>query len=198
MIIGITGGIASGKTTVSNTLQGLGATVIDADIIAHQVLEKGEKGWEKVINVFGKKILKDNGQINRNYLGNIVFNDREKLNILEDITHPLIIKKIKEEIQRSLANKTNGKPIFLDAPLLYETGLDRLVDEVWVIYIDREKQIKRVQQRDNLTREQAKKRIDAQLSLDRKKDMADIAIYNVDKIDNLKRKIKNLWQPYNK
>ncbi len=196
MIIGITGGIASGKTTVSNILQSLGASVIDADIIAHQILEKGEKGWKKVINTFGKKILKDNGQINRKYLGNIVFNDKEKLNILEDITHPLIINKIKEEIQGALSNQTNGEPIFLDAPLLYETGLDRLVDEVWVIYIDRETQIRRVQQRDSLTREQAKKRIDAQLSLDRKNDMADVVIYNIDKITDLEDKIKSLWELY--
>lgn len=196
MVIGITGGIASGKTTVSNILKELGAIIIDADKIAHEILKKSRSGWKEVKNTFGNKILRENGEIDRSYLGEIVFNDRNKLKKLEEITHPLIIDKIKEEIKAANSIQNGGKPIFLDAALLYESNLDRLVDEVWVIYVDRNTQLRRLMKRDNFTRKQAEKRINSQLSLEKKKEMADRLIDNRVSLKQLKKQVYSLWENY--
>ncbi len=194
MIIGITGGIASGKTTVSNILKKRGAFIIDADQIAHEILKKGKPGWKEVKEEFGKKILTQNGEIDRSYLGELVFNDQNKLKKLENITHPLIIAEIKKRIKNAKSRNHAGKPIFLDAALLYETGLDKLVDEVWVIYVDRETQLNRLMQRDNFSRIQAQKRIDSQISLEKKKVMADRVIANRGSFMQLKEKINIIWK----
>jgi dephospho-CoA kinase len=175
MIIGLTGGIASGKTTVSNILKELGAIIIDADKIAHEVLNKGEKGWKRVVKHFGNRILTDNGEIDRSYLGKIVFSNKDELRLLESITHPLIIEEIKNEIDRG---RKTGKILVLDAPLLYETGLDRLVDQVWVVYVSKDIQLSRLKRRNGLNKKEAELRIDSQLSLKKKIEMADIVIDN--------------------
>ncbi len=195
-IIGITGGIASGKTTVSNILRGKGAVIIDADIIAHQILEKGKEGWEEVKDFFGKEILQENGAIDRSYLGKIVFDNKEKLKKLEEITHPLIMQEIDNRLEKARLNNIDKKPVFLDAALLFETGLDRLVDEVWVVYVDETTQLERLMNRDNLPQAEAEKRIEAQLSLKKKKELADLVIDNSGDFNQLKRKINVLWEKF--
>ena len=187
LIIGLTGGIATGKSTVSKTLQELNITVIDADKIAHNVLKR-EDVKQQIVNKFSHSVLDSDGNINRKKLGKIVFDDEKKLRELEEITHPKILDIIKKKI-----NKHDKKDlIVLDAPLLFETSLDDIVDESWVVYTSQETQIKRLKSRDGLDREQALKRIEAQMPLAKKKQKADILIENEGSIKELKDKINKL------
>jgi dephospho-CoA kinase len=187
LIIGLTGGIATGKSTVSKTLQDLNITVIDADKIAHDVLKR-EDVKQKIVNKFGHRVLDPEGNINRKKLGQIVFDHKKKLRELEEITHPKILDIIKERID----NFDKQELIVLDAPLLFETSLDDIVDESWVIYTSQETQIKRLKSRDGLDREEALKRIEAQMPLAKKKQKADILIENEGSIQELKDKINKL------
>jgi len=187
LIIGLTGGIATGKSTVSKTLQDLNITVIDADKIAHKVLIR-EDVKQKLVNKFSNSVLDSDGNINRKKLGQIVFDDKKKLRELEEITHPKILDIIKKKID----NYDKQELIVLDAPLLFETSLDEIVDETWVVYTGQETQIERLKSRDGLEREEALKRIKAQMPLAIKKEKADILIENEGSIQALKDKINKL------
>jgi len=176
-IIGLTGGIASGKSTVARTLRELGATVIDADEIAHSVIEPGKPAWEDIVKKFGSHILKPDQTIDREKLGAIVFNDPELLQELNQITHPRVAEQLKHIITTMRIEQSHAI-LFLEVPLLYETHLERICDEVWVVWVDEETQIQRLMKRDNLSREDAIKRIDAQMSLDEKARRADVVIEN--------------------
>lgn len=193
MIIGLTGGIASGKSTVSGILAKLGAEVIDADKIAHQITCKGEEGYLAAVNFYGKKILKESGEIDRKFLGRIIFNDQAKRKKLESLLHPIIIKKMKEKIKEI----GEEKHIVLDVPLLFETGLDRLADQVWVVYTDRGIQLERLKERDNINKKEAERRISAQMSLEKKKELADVIIKNNGSRKKLEEKIYILWREIN-
>lgn len=194
MIIGLTGGIASGKSTVSNYLAELGAIIIDADKIAHEIMEKGKTAYWQVIEAFGREILAENGEIDRSRLGKIVFNNLEKKKILEEITHPQVIREMREKIEEYRAE---NKVIVLDVPLLFEAGLDSMVDETWVVYVDRETQLQRLIARDGLSYEEANKRIQAQMSLEKKRDLADFVINNKGNIEDLKRQVLLKWREIN-
>jgi len=187
LIIGLTGGIATGKSTVSKTLRDLNITVIDADKIAHKVLIR-EDVKQKLVNKFSNSVLDSDGNINRKKLGQIVFDDKKKLRELEEITHPKILDIIKKKID----NYDKQELIVLDAPLLFETSLDEIVDETWVVYTGQETQIERLKSRDGLEREEALKRIKAQMPLAIKKEKADILIENEGSIQALKDKINKL------
>ncbi|HOE57773.1 MAG TPA: dephospho-CoA kinase, partial [Bacillota bacterium] len=146
MVIGLTGGIASGKSTVSAKLKELGAAIIDVDILARSVVSKGEIAYNRIIQCFGESILLPNGEINRKRLGSIVFSDKKKLALLNGITHPEIISRVKERIREL---KTAGNSVIVvDAAILIEMGLYKYVDSVWVVAADREIQIKRLIERD--------------------------------------------------
>ncbi|MFI5359294.1 MAG: dephospho-CoA kinase [Halanaerobiales bacterium] len=194
MIIGLTGGIASGKSTVSNYLAELGAIIIDADKIAHEIMEKGKTAYWQVIEAFGREILAENGEIDRSRLGKIVFNNLEKKKILEEITHPQVIREMREKIEEYRAE---NKVIVLDVPLLFEAGLDSMVDETWVVYVDRETQLQRLIARDGLSYEEANKRIQAQMSLEKKRVLADFVINNKGNIEDLKRQVLLKWREIN-
>lgn len=194
MIIGLTGGIASGKSTVSNYLAELGAIIIDADKIAHEIMEKGKTAYWQVIEAFGREILAENGEIDRSRLGKIVFNNLEKKKILEEITHPQVIREMREKIEEYRAE---NKVIVLDVPLLFEAGLDSRVDETWVVYVDRETQLQRLIARDGLSYEEANKRIQAQMSLEKKRVLADFVINNKGNIEDLKRQVLLKWREIN-
>mgnify|MGYP006281292481 CR=1 FL=1 len=191
MIIGLTGGIASGKSTVSNILRKQDVYIIDADKLVHQILQKGNRGYKKVVDQFGEKILNSQNQIDRNKLGQIVFSDKKKLKKLENITHPLVISIIKDKIE---SKQDDYEHIVVDAPLLYESGLDKLTDQDWVVYADYDVQLKRLMERDDLSREEAKNRIEKQLSLEKKRELADVVINNNDSIADLKEKVLHKWK----
>lgn len=194
MIIGLTGGIASGKSTVSAYLAELGAIIIDADKIAHEIMEKGKTAYWQIIEAFGREILAENGEIDRSRLGKIVFNELEKKKILEEITHPQVIREMREKIEEYRAE---NKVIVLDIPLLFEAGLEFMVDEIWVVYVDRGTQLQRLMARDGLSYEEANKRIQAQMSLEKKRDLADFVINNKGNIEDLKRQVLLKWREIN-
>lgn len=193
MALGLTGGIATGKTTAANFLKGLGAKIIDADKIAHKIMGAEGPAYSDIVQFFGNNILDDDGSINRKKLGEIVFNNSELRQKLEKITHPIILREIKSQLQETADYNT-----VLVAPLLFEVGIDNLVDQVWVIHCSRETQIKRLKNRDNLTREAVKVRINAQMSLDKKIEKADLAIENEGSIKDLERKLRVAWEKWQK
>jgi dephospho-CoA kinase len=176
-IIGLTGGIASGKSTISNFLSDLGAVIIDGDATAHRLMEPTQPGWEDIVREFGPDILNADRTIDRIKLGAIVFNNREKLRLLNQITHPRIISEIQDELQR-LRHTRPDAVLVLDIPLLFEGHMDKLCDQVWVVWVSKETQVERLMERNWLTREEALKRISAQMSLDEKARRADVVIDN--------------------
>lgn len=176
-IIGLTGGIASGKSTVSRALRELGAIIIDADEVAHAIIEPGKPAWKDIVEHFGLGVLNPDQTIDREKLGAIVFNDPEKLQVLNQITHPRVGEQFKQMI-KNIKSQQADAVLFIEVPLLYETHMDRICDEVWVVWVDEETQIQRLMKRDGLSREDALKRIDAQMSLDEKAKRADVVIDN--------------------
>lgn len=174
-IIGLTGSISTGKTQVSNYLRDRGEKVIDADLIAREVVDLGPVK-EKIKEAFGNDIYKDD-ELDRKALGEIVFRDKEKRQVLNEIEHPEIYRIILEEIKNS-----KGR-VFVDIPLLFESqhlnekyGLD--FDEVWLVYVNRETQVKRLIKRDRISKGYALEKINSQMSVEDKKIMADVIIDN--------------------
>ena len=191
-IIGLTGGIASGKSTVSNILSNLGAIVIDADKISRQIVEKGSPILMNIQSSFGEDILFDNGTLDRKKLARLVFNNSDLLKRLNEITHPHIIEEIKKEIYWHSLNSTSSV-IIVDAALLIEMNLTGLVEEVWVVAVPLELQRERLHQRENLSVVEVDKRIGAQMSLEDKLAYADEVIDNSGDFEQLEIKVKELW-----
>ena len=192
-VIGITGGIATGKSTVSNIIKSLGYELIDADIISREVVEKGKPAHKELVDCFGNGIVDEYGNINRKALGNLIFNDEEKRKKLNSITHPRIMKAIKELID----NNKDQKIIFVDIPLLIEEmdtlkDYDVRFDEIWLVYVDEESQVKRLMKRDNINRMEALKKIRAQMPIEFKKKYATVLIDNSGDIKDLENKVKSL------
>ena len=177
-IIGITGNIGAGKSTVSSHIRDKGYEVIDADKIARDLLGKNREGYVKVVEFFGEEVLDDDLNIDRKKLGEIVFNSRERLNSLNEITHPLIFKEI-----RTRLNDFKGDIIFIDLPLLYEAydelrKWDIKFNKVILIYVDPSIQLKRIMDRDNIGKEAAMSKINSQMDQSLKLSRADIVIEN--------------------
>ncbi|MFB4210683.1 dephospho-CoA kinase [Shouchella sp. JSM 1781072] len=176
MNIGLTGGIASGKSFVSTYLSEKGLPIIDADKIARQVVEPGTPALEQIVNQFGEKILQTDGHLDRKALGSIVFASEEKRNQLNRIVHPAVREKM---LHDAAAYKEEGyDTIIFDIPLLVESHLFHLVDQVWIVYVDEETQLTRLMERDGSTREEALQRIRAQIPLDQKIQYGDQVIKN--------------------
>jgi len=178
----LTGGIASGKSSVSTTLAQLGAIIIDGDEIAHHLIEPHQPAWEEIVKVFGEDILLPDESINRATLGAIVFNDPEQLLLLDRITHPRVIAQVEEELRRVKSIQPEAM-VVLEIPLLYEVNMDRLCDQVWVVWVDRETQINRLMTRNGFSRDEALQRIDSQMPLDEKAQRADVIIDNRGKLE---------------
>lgn len=189
-LLGLTGGIASGKSTISRYFSEKSIPVIDADIVARQVVEPGEIGLRRIVNTFGEDVLQDSGELNRKKLGQIIFNDDPKRTQLNDMLSELIRENILSQIKHYQSK--NASLIVLDIPLLFEGRYDSIVDEVMVSYIPREVQLTRLMARDNLSKEDALKRINSQMSLDKKKELADVVINNTGNIDKTLQQV-NAW-----
>ena len=175
-ILGLTGGIASGKSTVSAYLAQNGALIIDADLIARQVVAKKSSGLKQIVAKFGKEILTASGELDRKKLGKLVFSNKDLLKALTDITGPLIRAEILREIEA--AKKAQVKLVVLDIPLLFETGYQTLCDKVMVVTVPSEVQLERVMKRDNLSAAEARKRIANQLPTSKRNELADVLIDN--------------------
>ena len=190
MIIGLTGDIAHGKSQSSKIFKELGCYIIDADKLSRTLTTKDSKCLKEIVETFGTDILNYNGTLNRKKLGQIVFNDKQAKMDLERIIHPHIIKKTNEIIAKKY-NKTN---IIVDAPLLFEVGLDRVCDKVIVIYARYHIQITRFMKRDNLSKEEAIKRIALQMPIEDKMRLADITIDNSGTLIDLKKNVKFIYR----
>ena len=191
-VIGLTGGIASGKSTVSSFLQELGAVVIDADEVARLVVEPGQPAWRDIAAVFGEAVLNPDGNLNREALGTRVFGCPERLQQLNRITHPRVIKYFHEKLE-SIKKEQPEAIVVLDVPLLFESGMDKMCDEVWVVWIDRELNITRLQERDGLSRDEAVKRIEAQMPLEEKVQKADRVIDNTGNLEDTFQQIGTIF-----
>ncbi|HII0193722.1 TPA: dephospho-CoA kinase [Staphylococcus aureus] len=190
-VIGLTGGIASGKSTVSELLSVFGFKVVDADKAAREAVKKGSKGLAQVREVFGDEAIDENGEMNRRYMGDLVFNHPEKLLELNAIIHPIVRDIMEEEKQEYLKQ---GYNVIMDIPLLFENELENTVDEVWVVYTSESIQMDRLMQRNNLSLEDAKARVYSQISIDKKSRMADHVIDNLgDKLE-LKQNLERLLE----
>ena len=190
-VIGLTGGIASGKSTVSELLSVFGFKVVDADKAAREAVKKGSKGLAQVREVFGDEAIDENGEMNRRYMGDLVFNHPEKRLELNAIIHPIVRDIMEEEKQEYLKQ---GYNVIMDIPLLFENELENTVDEVWVVYTSESIQMDRLMHRNNLSLEDAKARVYSQISIDKKSRMADHVIDNLgDKLE-LKQNLERLLE----
>ena len=185
-VIGLTGSIASGKSTVSNKLKSLGYKVVDCDEINHKLLLKGNSGYKEVLATFGEQILDDSSQIDRKKLGNIIFNNPNEKNKLNQILHPLIKEVVIKELE-----ECDGF-VFLDCPLLFETDFHKLCDLTIVVYVNLDTQIHRLMERDGITFPDALKKIYSQMPLDKKMELADYVLDNCHSLNDLDWQLKQL------
>lgn len=176
IVLGLTGGIATGKSTVSEMLKKEQIPVIDADILAREAVAKGKPAYKRVIEAFGNEILSENGELNREKLGAIVFADEQKRQVLNQIIHPEVRKEMIK--QRDALIQSGSKLVVLDIPLLFESGLEHFVDFILVVAAKDEIQLDRLMKRNQLSEDEAVNRINAQLPLDVKKRKADAVIDN--------------------
>ena len=177
-VIGLTGGIASGKSTVSKQLrEEFGAVILDADEVAYAIAEPGEPLWSAYVARYGKeRVLRPDGTLNRAAVAEIVFQDKNEKQWMDETAHPLIRQSLLDQLS---ACRTRGKGlVVLDVPLLFEAGWETIPDEVWVVYVNPETQLRRLMNRNEYSKETARSRIAAQMSLEEKKRRADVVIDN--------------------
>lgn len=195
LVVGLTGGIVGGKSTVALMFRDLGANIIDADKLGHSVILPYKPAWKKIVKLFGKDILRKDLTIDREKLGQTVFKNQILLKKLNEITHPEIIKIIKKEII-SAKNNTHSqqKILMIDAALIYETKIDRFMDKIIVVYIDKKEQIKRLMRRNNFSKDEASQRIESQMPMKEKVKKADYVIDNNNSLDKTKKQVVKIWE----
>lgn len=190
--IGLTGGIASGKSTVVQMLRRLGASVVDCDVLARKAAEPGSEGLAAVAAAFGPKALRSDGSMDRAYVGSIVFADASKKAELEGILFPFIYKAIDEEMAR-IERDEHQTVVFLDMPLLFEIEYQAYVDEVWLVYVDRPTQLARLMERNHFTEQEALSRMDAQLPAEEKISRSRVIIDNMGTLAQTKEQVCRQW-----
>ena len=191
-IIGLTGGIGSGKTSVAAKLRALGARVFDADEAAKNAVLPGTEGFFKVVESFGPQIVDADGKLNRMALAEIVFNDKESLKRLEEIIHSYVWKETDKFL--NACREAGERAVILDIPLLIECGWHQKVDEVWLVVLPVEKQIMRTMERSGMTAEAVQARIAAQMPLDQKKKYATLVIDNSGAWEETEKQVITAWE----
>jgi len=193
MIVGLTGGIASGKSTVTGMLRNDGAYVVDADIWARRVVEPGSEGLSELCAAFGDGILAEDGRLNRPALAAIVFQDAQARAQLNSITHPRVRAGMAAETKSFLAAHPD-EPIVWDVPLLFEGDTHKLVDVTVLVFVDEATQLSRLMARDGLSQADAHRRIAAQMPIADKRRLADYIIDNTQSLDQTREQVQTLWQ----
>jgi len=191
--VGLTGGIACGKSTVADMFVRKGAYLIDFDVLAHEVQKPGRAAWERVVSYFGDDILLPDKSINRDKLAKIVFYNPEKLNSLNQIVHPYTFLEWHDHLEK-ISSRNKNAIIIAAIPLLFEVKSQHLFDVTVLVLASREEQLSRLKLRNGLTREDAQKRIDSQMSLEQKKKLADIVIDNENSLLHTEAKVDEVWQ----
>lgn len=193
-IIGLTGGIACGKTTVADMLKELGASIIDADAISHELTAPGGEALPGIREAFGRLVFFPDGTLNREVLGALVFSNEAERETLNKVTHPLILNRLKEDIET--CRKMGALIVVLDVPLLFEVGAEKLVDITVCTTSPEEVQIERMRTRSGLGREQAIKRIQSQMPLSEKEARADVVLDTNKPIDELQQEVLKLYNAW--
>ncbi|MBN2240013.1 MAG: dephospho-CoA kinase [Dehalococcoidales bacterium] len=191
-VIGLTGGIGSGKSTVAQILAEFGAKVIDADKVAHEVFNPGTEGLKEVVKVFGEDVLTEDGEINRKKLGEKVFNNPEALETLNNIIHPRAYELVKGRLDDF--RRQGVEYVVLEVILLVEAGWDHLADEIWATQVSEEVVIQRLKQQRGLTREEVLARIHSQTPNEERAKFADVVITNDGDYDELKTTVEKHWK----
>lgn len=192
MIIGLTGGIASGKSTVSSLLIKRGAALVDADRIAREVVRPGEPALDEIARVFGQAVIAENGTLDRKKLGALVFAAPEERKRLESILHPAIRQRMKEQMAQ-LEQEDPNRLIVVDIPLLYESGLDTMFEEILLVYVTPELQLERLMHRDGMSAEEALGRLRAQWPIDDKRALASVIIDNSGTVEQTRQQVMDYW-----
>ena len=187
IIIGLTGGIGTGKSTVSNYLKEHNCLILDADAISRQMTEKGQPALIDIAKAFGEELLVD-GVLDRQALGNIVFNDKEKLDILQSIITNKVVEYINTRIEELKAERYNGI-VVIDAPLLFECGMEGIADENWLVSASLDVRLQRVSQRDGLSEEQILSRINNQMPQEEKEKLSQVILDNSGSLEDLYKQI---------
>ena len=191
IVIGLTGGIGTGKSEVTRIFQELGAVLINADQIGHQAYTPHSEIWQEVVKAFGEEILQPGGEIDRKKLGSIVFADPDQLTRLNQIMHPRMARMVAQQIQE--LREQGEDVVVVEAALLFEAGWDSLVDEVWSTESPEESIIKRLQSRSGLSQEEAKKRIDSQMSAEERTSRSQVVVDNSGDLVELERVVRSIW-----
>ncbi|HQL89846.1 MAG TPA: dephospho-CoA kinase [Syntrophales bacterium] len=191
--VGLTGGIATGKSTVVRMLVRRGARVIDHDALVHALQEPGRPVWRQIVEAFGRGILDDGGRIDRKRLGALVFGDEERRKALEGIVHPAVLEEAERERER-IGRQDERAIVLSDIPLLLEVGMQDRFDLILLVYAPPEVQIERVMKRNGMTREEAAARLSAQMPIDEKLRRADVVIRNDSTMGDLEKRVDEVWQ----
>jgi dephospho-CoA kinase len=191
--VGLTGGIASGKSTVAKMFAKHGAHLIDFDVLAHEVQEPEKPAWREVVNHFGKEILQPDKKIDRIKLGNIVFADKKKLIELDKIVHPFVYQEWHLLLEK-IGKKEKHAIVLSDIPLLFEGDMQRLFDLTILVLIVPEEQVRRLMTRNGISKREAEKRLKSQMPISEKIALADILIDNDGSIPETEKKVGQLWR----
>ena len=190
-IIGLTGGISSGKSTAARFLAELGAVVIDTDKVGHEIYKPGTEAWQEVVASFGRQVLTASGEIDRKKLGKVVFGDAEALSKLNRITHPRIAEVVKTKLEEY--RRQGIKAVVIEVPLLIEAGWASMVDEVWVTVASEATVLERLRKA-GLTEEQAQARIRSQPPPEERLNHADVVINNDGSLEELRDRVREMWE----
>jgi len=191
VIVGLTGGIGSGKSTVAGMFKDEGSYIIDLDILARIVVEPGKPAWEKIVRYFGPHVLHSDGSIDRSALGKVIFYEENSRKALEDFVHPMILQE-RDTLVEEIRDKNPSAVVIIDVPLLFELGMKKDFDKTILVYVPRDEQIQRVMQRDGLSIEDIEKRLHAQMPIDEKRNLSDYIINAERDFGDMRKQVKKV------
>jgi len=193
ILVGLTGGVATGKSTVAKMFKQCGAAVINADLLARQVVEPGKPAWRAIVNTFGRQVARPDRSLDRHMLGAMVFRNRSKLRQLERIIHPRVARE-QARLTKAIARKHPNAVVIYEVPLLFEAGVDKRVDKIIVVTADRKTQIARLKKRNGLARTEALRRISSQMPLAKKTQQADHLLNGTLPRPSLRKQVGQLFR----